>query len=356
MLDFDRLASNQRRGIETNFVADANLMIQVDKALEEGHEATDVTLVEFGLLEWVTFLRECDKRGLHYAFTPFFAYAEMPAEFAQQRAVRLQRFARKFGLLWADDEISLEDVSTLGRVDMTFEGLSDHHQILLAISFSSLLLMLTVQRDGAEFSPVGKYRRFLREHKAHVGIVSVRELAIARYVFATPEDCPGSLNGLRAQVRSNFAFVPRKDRAPRSHAEMCATALNGALDLMLFHALNLADTKGLEGRKLDCWLHSSDGKLKAFNDFCFNLDMGTGQAGLFAAVSSHEDKGEYWRQTSEDLDKLARAGSRRVIQSMERKALGMDDGAARLERLRKLPDLARRMIELSARSLDEFGR
>ncbi len=139
MLDFDRLASNQRRGIETNFVADTNLLIQVDKALEEGREATDVTLVEFGLLEWVTFLRECDKRGLHYAFTLFFAYAEMPAEFAQQRAVRLQRFARKFGLLWADDEVSLKDVSTLGRVDMTFEGPTcprklDHDRRLVCIA------------------------------------------------------------------------------------------------------------------------------------------------------------------------------------------------------------------------------
>ncbi len=106
------------------------------------------------------------------------------------RAVRLQMFAEKFGLLWADDEISVKDVSTLGRHDMTFEGLSEHHQMFLAISgFFAASLMLTVQRDGADFSSVGKYRRFLREHKAHIGTVSVRELCpIARYVFATPED------------------------------------------------------------------------------------------------------------------------------------------------------------------------
>ncbi|HFT8011408.1 TPA: hypothetical protein ACU9T0_007091 [Burkholderia cenocepacia] len=356
VLDFDRIASNQRRGIETNFVADTNLMIQVDEALDAARPAADTTLKDLGLLEWVTFLRECDKRGLHYAFSPFFAYAEMPAKYAQLRAARLQTFAEKFGLLWADDEISVEDVSTLGREDMTFDGLSEHHQMLLAISFSTLLLMLTVQRDGAEFSSVGKYRRFLREHKAHIGTVSVRELAIARYVFASPEDCPGQLNELRAKVKNNFAAVPRKGRAPRDHAEMCATALNGALDLMLFHALNVADTNGLDGRKLDCWLHSSDGKLRAFNELCFNLDLGTGQAGLFTAVSTHEDASEYWSQTSENLHKLARVGSRRAIHGMIRNMLGIDDDAENLEKLRKLPDLAKRMIELSALNLDEFSR
>ncbi|MGS0896314.1 hypothetical protein ACVBGC_27835, partial [Burkholderia stagnalis] len=152
VLDFDRIASNQRRGIETNFVADTNLMIQVDEALDAARPATDVTLRDLGLLEWVTFLRECGKRGLHYAFSPFFAYAEMPAKYAQLRAARLQKFSEKFGLLWADDEISVTDVSVLGREDMTFEGLSEHHQMLMAISFSTLLLMLTVQRDGADFS------------------------------------------------------------------------------------------------------------------------------------------------------------------------------------------------------------
>ncbi|VWB43061.1 hypothetical protein [Burkholderia lata] len=356
VLDFDRIASNQRRGIETNFVADTNLMIQIDEALDVARPATDVTLRELGLLEWVTFLRECDKRGLHYAFSPFFAYAEMPAKYAQLRAARLQTFAAKFGLLWADDEISVKDVSALGREDMTFEGLSEHHQMLVAISFSTLLLMLTVQRDGVDFSSVGKYRRFLREHKAHIGTVSVRELAIARYVFASPEDCPGPLNELRAKVKNNFAAVPRKGRAPRDHAEMCATALNGALDLMLFHALNVADTNGLDGRKLDCWLHSSDGKLKVFNELCYNLDLGTGQAGLFAAVSSHEDVSEYWCQTRENLHEIVRAGSKRAFHNIVRNVLGVDDDAAKLAKLRKLPELAKRMIELSALNLDEFDR
>ncbi|MGS0897630.1 hypothetical protein ACVBGC_34820 [Burkholderia stagnalis] len=203
---------------------------------------------------------------------------------------------------------------------------------------------------------MGKYRRFLREHKAYIGTVSVRELAIARYVFASPEDCPGPLNELRAKVKNNFAAVPRKGRAPRDHAEMCATALNGALDLMLFHALNVADTNGLEGRKLDCWLHSSDGKLKAFNELCYNLDLGTGQAGLFAAVSSHEDVSEYWRQTSENLQKIAAVGSKRALQNMIRNLLVADDDATKLAKIRKLPDIAKRMIELSALNLDEFDR
>ena len=47
-----------------------------------------------GLLEAATqagptFLRQCDRQGLRYGLTPFFAYSEMPAHLAQSRSSRL---------------------------------------------------------------------------------------------------------------------------------------------------------------------------------------------------------------------------------------------------------------------------
>lgn len=347
-LDFDRLLSNQSRGIETNFLADNNLMIDVDDACNADRPATNATLDALGLLEWVNFLRQCDSRGLRYAFTPFFAYAEMPRELAQSRASHLNDFARKFGLQWLDDEGS-PDFAQLGRADQTFDSLDKDQQTFLAISFAALLLMLVVNRDGAEFSPLGKFRRYLREYKRLIGTVSVRELAIARYVFATQSDCPGALDRVRSRIEKNFA---RKDgKRPKDIESMYATALNGAFDLMLFMAMNVADTRGLEGRPLDCWLFTRDEKLKEYNDLCFNADMGTGQAGLFTVVNSHVDVSEYWRQSGEALHQFASEGSKRVLQSMARRALGLEDDGAILDRILRLPEKAYAVMNLAKTGL-----
>jgi hypothetical protein len=347
-LTFDRLESNQARGIETNFVTDNNLMIEVDRACEVERPATDATLAEINLLEWVDFLRQCDRRGLHYGLTPFFAYAEMPAHLAQLRAARLHQFARKFGLIWHDEEPD-PDFSDLGRTDLTFEGLDEAQQSIVAMSFSALLLMLVVNRDGAEFSPLGKFRRYLREYKTRIGTVSLKEIAIARYVFATQAECPGSLDQVRSRIEKNFGR--RDGKKPRNAEEMCAVALNGAFDLLLFNAMNIADTHGLEGRSLDCWLFTLDGKLREYNDLCFNVSAGTGQAGLFTNITTHAATSDYWLQTGNELHTFAAAGSKRALLSMMQRAMGIDDNDEILKKIAALPGKARAIIDLAKSGL-----
>lgn len=344
-LTFARLRANQEAGIETNFVADNNLMIEVDKACEPERPATDATLNDLKLLEWVNFLRECDRQYLHYAFTPFFAYAEMPANLARSRAVRLYQFAEKFGLAWHDEE---SDVGAfdVGRTDLTFDGLDKHQQAIMALSFSALLLMLLIVRDGEEFSPLGKFRRYVREYKRLIGTVSLREIAIARYVFATQAECPGSLDQTRSRIEKNFARH-KNGKRPQSVEDMCGTALNGAFDLLLFNAMNIADTKGLDGRVLDCWLFTFDGKLKDYNDLCFNVSLGTGQAGLFTAFTTHADVSEYWQQTAELLHKFAIEGSKRAVSNMLQRLTGSANDRDIQMKIGELPGKARAVIALA---------
>lgn len=348
VLDLDRLRSNLSQGIESNFLADTNVMIEVDSACEPGTPATDATLETYGLLDWVSFLRQCDLLGLPYVFTPYFAYAEMPRQLAIARASRLNEFSRKFGLQWVDDGTT-PDFSELGRVDATFESLDSDQQTLLAISFASLLLMLVVNRDGTYFSPLGKFRRYLREHKRLIGIVSVRELSIARYVFATQEDCPGELDRLRSRIEKNFAR--RNNKRPTTIENLQAVALNGAFDLMLFLAMNVADTKGLDGRPLDCWLFTADDKLQEFNSLCFNTGFGTGQAGLFTVLHHHADVSKYWKESAEALNQVTSEGSRRVIQSMVRHATGIEDKAAIFKTIAAFSSKAHAVIQLAKTGL-----
>ncbi|WP_129112068.1 hypothetical protein [Burkholderia pseudomallei] len=342
-LTFDRMRRNQALGIETHFVADNNLMIQIDLAIETDQPATDATLEQ--LLEWVAFLRACDRQKLPYGLTTFFAYAEMPAALAQSRAARLQRFADKFSLEWRDGEGN-DDYAGLGLTQRTFDALDVSQQVMMGISFSALLLMLLINRDGADFSPIGKFRRYLREYKLLIETVSVREIAIARYVFATQKECPGELDRLRSRIDKNFARNKREKR-PVALDDMCATALNGAFDLLLFNVMNIVDTRGVEGKKLDCWLVSMDEKLKVFNDLCHNVDMGTGRAGALASVASHEDASEYWKQTGDLIEKLSDEVAGRLLAYEMRRIAGA--GIAdeiRKERLAGIPEKARAVIAL----------
>ncbi len=344
VLDWHRLEINQAKGIETNFLADTNLMIEIDKACDDNESASDETLKKYGLLKWVQFLRGCDERRIGYGFTPFFAYSEMPRHLAQLRSRRLDSFARKFGLDWSSDP-NIQLVDDIGLVERSFSSLEPTQQRFLALSFSALLLMLIVIRDGEDFSPIGKYKRYLREYKSRIGIVSVKELAIARYVFSSQKDCPGMLDQVRSRVEKNFARY--KDRHPKNPLEMERVALNGAFDLALFNVMNVADTRGIEGQKLDCWLFTMDGKLSEYNDLCFGASFGTGQAGLFTAINHHAEVGEYWRASGECLQKLALEGSRRVLEEMRKECLGISDEKVRRKKIEMLPEVARRIIALS---------
>jgi hypothetical protein len=210
--------------------------------------------------------------------------------------------------------------------------------------------MLLIKRDGADFSSIGKFRRFLREYKRLIGIVSLREISIARYVFAAQEDCSGPLDRIRSRVERNFARN-KKNKLPTDASDMCATALNGAFDLLLLNAVNIADTKGLDGRKLDCWVITQDEKLQDFNDLCFSVDMNTGQAGLLTAVSTHSDDSEYWQKTQHILHEFALEGSERVLSSLIQSMLGFDDGAEIKRKIAQLPEIARKVIAFAEAGL-----
>lgn len=255
-LTFEHMFANQNAGIRTELVADNNLMIEIDRACEDERPATDDTLAALNLLEWTQFLRECQRRGLRYGFTTYLAFHEMPSQLATLRAARLQRFSDKFGLDWKG-ETSAEALKGLGRTDMTYDGLDDVGQMLMGLSYGALLLVLAVNKHGSDFSPLGKFRRYLAEYDRLLGIMSAKEIAIARYAFATQRECPGKLDEVRSRIDLNFARN-KKRKHPKDLADMCATALNGAFDLRLMTVMNIADTRGVEGTRMDCWLATLD--------------------------------------------------------------------------------------------------
>ncbi|MFM0753646.1 hypothetical protein [Paraburkholderia strydomiana] len=300
-------------------------------------------------MELVHFLRECDRRELPYTWTPFFAFSEMPHEIAQERIGRFDIFAKKFGIFWQDgDPNSPRDFSKIGRVDHTRYGELDRNmQSIMGLSFASFMLMHIVNRDLAECSPIGRFRRFTREYRNRIPVFSGREITIARYIFADQQDCPRNLDEVRIQVDRNFGRHRKK--RPVTADAMEAAALNGASDLLFLNAMNIADTKGIDGTKLDCWLLSFDRKLRVFCDFCYSTAFGTGQAGAYLVTPNHTGETEYWDLTEMELRRLELGGARRLkaVMSMERDARD----AAMSEQISKLPEIASSLVQLAVTGL-----
>ncbi|GBG14908.1 FixH protein [Novimethylophilus kurashikiensis] len=347
-LSMDRARYNKSKNIESNFLVDTNILIDMDSACEDQYPADEATLIKFGLLEFVSFLKACHDEEIPYGITAYFGISEMPSHLAQKRAKSLNTFSQKFGLVWMDDDSSMPE--QLGRsLPSQFDVLTQDQQDFLAISFASLLLILIVERDGEEFSPIGRLKRYVREHRRHIGVISVRELAIARYVFARQQDCSGELDKLRSKVEMNFA--KRDKKRPKNIGEMQAIALNGASDLAMLNAMNIADVKGLDGRKLDCWLFTKDEKLGMYNSICFNTGQGSDQVGMFTVFHEHPGESLYWQESVEVLRTYAAEGQRRVFESIARQLQGQDTDEEIRQKIATFSDKARAIIRLAEAGL-----
>jgi hypothetical protein len=347
-LTFDRLADNKRRGVQTDFLIDNNLLINIDDACNSIDSVSDEMLRESKLYGWVAFLRECERQGLDYGLTPGFGYTEMPKDLAKIRAGRLGENLRKLGLRWPHND-SPADYAELGLAEARFDTLDGNQQYVMAMPFASLMLMHAVKHLGQDFSPIGRFKRYLREHRRLISIVSSREIAIARYVFAEPADCPGPVNEVRATLNNNFGRPDKKAATPLAGMEKAA--LNGAFDITFLNAMNLVSTKGFEGRRVDPWLFSCDRKLSLLVDYCFTSDLGTGESGLFSIAASHEDISPYWKESAKVLKDYSAEGARRVMRQMllpeqDRKRVSR-------ERIEGLPRMVRAVLEFADEAVRE---
>lgn len=304
-LDYWVMAENQVRGIETTIVPDNNVMIAIEKCAAKNAPATDETLAENGLLEFVVFLRECSRKKLGYFFSPYFSFNEMPESQAIGSIRLFEVFLKKFdiGLHGAHNEIKV-DFDQIGRKKHnSFYALRETDQKFLAIPFSALLLALAINHIGGEFSSIGRFRRYLREYKKLIDIFSGKEVAIARYIFSDECDCDAKLKLIRQDVINNFARIGKKRKA-LNFEEMEAIALNGASDIALLNSMNIIEAKGIDGVRQDCWLVTFDRKLAVYNTVCFNSGFGNGNSGAFIKISTHHGVSEYWDQSEEELRKL----------------------------------------------------
>ncbi|MBK0055616.1 hypothetical protein [Stenotrophomonas sp. S39] len=303
-LSFNRLRRNQDSGIETTLLMDCNVVIHMRNAVQVSDEVERNKSIK-ALTPLAAFLRECSERQLRYTVSPFFGLNEMRSTEAGAAVSALDEFSRIFGLHWIDaDNAVAGDPTTLGLTDRGFLQLPDDVQHFVSAPYAGLLLMLIVARD-VQADPVTKFRRYLRLYRRLINVTSIREITIARFLFA-PEPVEGTrFHDIWKPIVLNF--TGRKKLTTKLHNRsdhLDRAASNGALDLQLLNAANLSDYTGVDGRRQDTWVLTGDLKLAALTAAVHHTDLGTGLVGLAVATEDFGDQGEYWHETNRDMAAL----------------------------------------------------
>ncbi|CAD1796985.1 hypothetical protein XSP_003840 [Xanthomonas euroxanthea] len=305
-LTLERMRENQAKGVDTQLIPDTNVVIDmIDAVGRDDPLRTQRARDRLGPL--IEFLRECSKQGLTYYFSPKFGLDEMKRGETTEGISLLDTFGRQFGLNWGDAHPEHPIPDEVGTVDAnrSFCKLGIDHQLLLSLPFGALLLALVVGRDLASATPLAKFRHFVRLYRRMIDIVSIREITIARFIFAPPAAEVSPIKAVQDNIVRNFARDRRRDvHWPQTYEQLDRTALNGAFDLHLLNVAITSDHISVDEQPLDTWILSADSKLAALTDALHHSSMGTDESGKYFVTQDYCDYGDYWRQTHQDMQNV----------------------------------------------------
>ncbi|MEI2453846.1 hypothetical protein [Lysobacter firmicutimachus] len=337
-LDFSRVSLNMMTGRQTQLTLDTNVVISMIDCCKTDAAADDSTLKKNGLLEFVNFLRDCNRLNLAYCISPYFALIEMPADQAEVAAQAVEIFPVKFGLTWTDAENSLApDLSKVGRRTKTdrYLGLRDDESVFMSQYYGGLLMLLLVARDFRESEPFDQFKAFLRLSRAHLDIVSSRIIQIARFVLAPAQVEGTELHELWKDIVLNFTQREKPlQRYPSSFHQMDKAAMNGAHDLVVLDSALVVESRGLGGVDADPWLVTGDRKLASLVRAIHHVGRDRSEAGkrLERDILAHH--GDYWTKTEIEIAvQQPRMSGKLDLDCLKRQALAIRALAERNTRI-----------------------
>lgn len=315
-LDPILVSSNKARGIETTLILDTNILISIEKIVNNGNKWSSVK--KKGLHNLVKFLQKCPPKSV--CISPGFAFNEMPPSLAEKSRRTYEIFCSKHLPEFIDSPNCTYKQYSGKEDDYGYEDLSDEAKAVISVSFSCILYLNLIE-NNEKGKPIEKFKKFLDKIESKVDFLSAAEIEIAKYCFAELSTNSGEIITLRRRIRNNF-LKTRDEKLPKNADEVMQIAFNGACDLNLLMTANVIDYQGLDGTKQDSWIATKDRKLV---DFCsifhhVNLD---GETGKFAASVKHPDHSRdiYW--TSADTNFAVRSIIRRSYH--ERRAIELQD-------------------------------
>jgi hypothetical protein len=291
-LDPVRVAQNWERGIATSLLLDTNILIGMERIVAAGNKAS--LLKRHGLENLISFLHRCPPKSTY--LSPAWGFNEMPPGLAGPCREAYQVFFAAHLPEFCDDPNS-KDAHYSGKTsDYGFFDLEEMAQAVLAVPFASLTYLQLVDRAPG-LTPIERFDEYVKLVTDRIGILSAKELQIARYCFANPPATSRETIDTRKVFRRNF--VKRDKALPRNAEELLHVSFNGASDLSLLNCADTIDGRPEDGVIHECWIATTDRKLAEFSEH-FHLLNYSGRSTPFAAMPHHREHGSdrYWAETT----------------------------------------------------------
>lgn len=295
-LDPDLIARNKSEGIETTITLDTNILVSMEKVVNNGNKWASIK--NQGLHNLIKLLQRCPPNSV--CISPGLALQEMPPELAQQSIKKYELFFSEHLPGFINTKNCIYPEYNGKKESYGYDDLSPEAKVVLAIPFACILYLNLID-NKYKGKPIDKFKSFLNKLESKVDILSAAEIEIAKYCFAEPpSDCRETID-LRKKIRNNF-LKTSDGKLPKDSSEVMSIAFNGACDIRLLQAANIIDQNGVDGVKQDSWIATKDKKLV---DFCnifhyVNLD---GEVGKYAVTNVHPEhsKDAYWMLADTDF-------------------------------------------------------
>lgn len=299
-LDRNAIRENHRNGRQTNVMFDTNILITIESAYRTAQRHKE--LKDAGVLELTRLIEKTSKYGVF--ISPAAAYQELPPSRRGDVEAALNRFVKDYLPTFRDDPNSVKVPFAGGSADPeSFSALSLERQKTISCCYASLLAMNVIYRLDA-LTGLEKFVLYIDYCAEVLDLVSLKELTVARYVFAPENGITEDLRKRKVAATKNFIKLKKGGGKGLTPSEILERiALNGANDLKLISAADIVNnsreqfTFGLI--KHDVWIATSDEKLYEFCCACPGFMGREGGGPLARFVDPHDDIAgtRYWRDT-----------------------------------------------------------
>ncbi|NKL21121.1 hypothetical protein GFM07_18910 [Rhizobium leguminosarum bv. viciae] len=299
-LDRDVIRENHQNGRQTNVMVDTNILLTIEIAYNGSQRHKD--LEDAGVLELARLIEETSKYGVF--ISPAAAYQELPPGRTAAVEAAFERFLKDYLPNFRDDPNSVKvPFAGEGFEPEAFSALSLERQKIIACSYASLLALNIIHRLDA-LDGLDKLTLYIDYCEEVLDLISLKELTIARYVFAPEKGMTDQVRTRKSATANNFTKLKKGGGKGLTPIQVLKRiALNGANDLKLISAADIVNNSREQFSfgmvKHDVWIATSDEKLYEFCCACPGFIGWEAGGPLARFVDTHEDiKGtRYWRDT-----------------------------------------------------------
>lgn len=319
-LNADAIAANNVAGRQTNIVIDTNIMISIESAYRTSYRHK--ALKDAGLLDFVKTIGSSRKAGVFLSPGP--AYQELPPFRRKSVEAAFERFTKDYLPKFSDDPNSTKVPFPDGEaVHEQFKDISFERQMVIAISYGSLLAMNTIE-TCADLTADEKFELYIDYCADVLDIVSLKELSIARYAFAPQDGITDDARKRVSAIRSNFLKLKKgAGKGLHEHERIKRIALNGANDLKLISSADMIDNSreifSFGTVNMDVWIATSDEKLFEFCSACPGFLVSSSGGPLARYVDTHADitRTRYWRDSLNLQERVLNARIEKVFGELD---------------------------------------